>query len=106
MPMPNFLIIGVGRSGTTSLYHYLKQHPEVYMCPNKEPNFFAQDEPHHAWNGPIKRPIYPRTKTLTEYLELFEGVVNEKAIGEASVSNFYACDQIHEQLRVLLGIHI
>jgi hypothetical protein len=39
--MPTFLIIGAGKSGTTSLYHYLKQHPDVYMSPVKEPLFFA-----------------------------------------------------------------
>jgi hypothetical protein len=39
--LPNFLLIGAGKSGTTSLYYYLKQHPEVYMSPIKGPNFFA-----------------------------------------------------------------
>jgi hypothetical protein len=29
--MPNFLIIGAARSGTTSLHHYLGSHPEIYM---------------------------------------------------------------------------
>jgi hypothetical protein len=29
--LPNFLLIGAGKSGTTSLYYYLEQHPEVYM---------------------------------------------------------------------------
>jgi hypothetical protein len=39
--LPNFLLIGAGKSGTTSLWRYLKQHPEVYMSPIKGPNFFA-----------------------------------------------------------------
>ena len=40
MPLPNFLIIGAGRTGTTSLYHYLRQHPEIFMPDIKEPRFF------------------------------------------------------------------
>ena len=39
--LPNFLLVGTTKSGTTSLYHYLKQHPEVYMSEMKEPRFFA-----------------------------------------------------------------
>jgi hypothetical protein len=39
--MPNFLIIGAAKAGTTALYSYLKQHPQIYMSPEKEPHFFA-----------------------------------------------------------------
>lgn len=39
--LPNFLIVGAAKSGTTSLYHYLNQHPEVYMSPIKEPRFIT-----------------------------------------------------------------
>src|SRR4051794_10552875 len=35
---------GAGKSGTTSLYEYLKQHPDIYMSPVKEPLFFAYEE--------------------------------------------------------------
>lgn len=38
---PNFLIIGAARSGTTSLYLYLDQHPDVYFSDVKELNFFS-----------------------------------------------------------------
>jgi len=41
MTMPNFLIIGAARTGTTALYQYLRQHPQIYMSPMKEPRFFA-----------------------------------------------------------------
>ena len=41
--LPNFLVIGAAKCGTTSLYHYLKQHPDVYMSPIKEPNYFCTD---------------------------------------------------------------
>ncbi|MEQ8962848.1 MAG: sulfotransferase, partial [Coleofasciculus sp. C2-GNP5-27] len=33
---PDFIIIGAGKCGTTSLHNYLAQHPQIYMCPKKE----------------------------------------------------------------------
>ncbi len=46
--MPNFFIIGAMRAGTTSLYHYLRQHPDVYMPADKELHFFDIDEAYEA----------------------------------------------------------
>ena len=40
MTMPNFLIIGAQKAGTSALFYYLKQHPQIYMSPIKEPHFF------------------------------------------------------------------
>lgn len=80
MQLPNFLIIGTHKAGTSSLYVYLKEHPDVYMSPLKEPRFFAYnpDNPDHhtAKSLPIKR--------MEDYLKLFNGVSREKAVGEAS----------------------
>lgn len=41
--LPNFLLIGAMKAGTTSLYHYLQAHPQIYMSPVKEPEFFAEE---------------------------------------------------------------
>lgn len=41
--LPNFIVVGANKGGTTSLYHYLKQHPEVYLSPIKEPHYFSKD---------------------------------------------------------------
>jgi hypothetical protein len=38
--LPNFLIIGAMKAGTTSLYHYLRPHPQIFMSRIKELNFF------------------------------------------------------------------
>ena len=35
MTMPNFLIVGAQKAGTTSLHYYLKQHPQIYMSPRR-----------------------------------------------------------------------
>lgn len=42
--LPNFFVIGVSKSGTTSLYEILEQHPQVYLSTVKEPSFFSDDE--------------------------------------------------------------
>ena len=41
MRLPNFLLVGAAKSGTTSLFRYLEQHPDVFVSPVKEPNFLA-----------------------------------------------------------------
>ena len=38
---PNFICVGAGRCGTSSVYKYLSEHPEVYMSPIKEINYFG-----------------------------------------------------------------
>jgi hypothetical protein len=86
MTMPNFLVIGAMKSGTTALYYYLKQHPQVYMSPVKEPNFFAfeGEEPRSEWDKE-QRWVHRSTVTNIEaYRALFRRATNEKALGEAS----------------------
>lgn len=41
MRLPDFLVIGAAKAGTSSLYYYLNQHPQVFLSPIHEPNFFA-----------------------------------------------------------------
>lgn len=85
MPLPNFLIIGVAKAGTTSLHYYLKQHPQIYMSSLKEPKFFAFEGEELDFQGPAKDNIRKNSvTTLEEYQQLFEGVTEEIAIGEAS----------------------
>ena len=88
--MPNFLIVGAAKSGTTSLYQYLKQHPEIYMSPVKEPRFFAFEGAAPDFAGPgDDRENRTTITTLEEYQKLFEGVTAERAIGEASPPYLY-----------------
>ena len=42
--MPNLFIIGAAKAGTTALYHYLAQHPQVFLSRIKEPMFFSREE--------------------------------------------------------------
>ncbi|QIZ72968.1 sulfotransferase family protein [Oxynema aestuarii] len=91
MTMPNFLIIGAAKAGTTALYAYLKQHPEIYMSPVKEPNFFAFEgkQPDYIGPGAAEAGTNHSIVNLEDYQALFSGVSQEKAIGEASTMYLY-----------------
>jgi hypothetical protein len=86
--MPNFLVIGAAKSGTTSLYHYLAQHPDVFMSPVKEPKFFALEGEKPSFRGPGDGEADAVT-TLEDYRALFEGADDERAVGEASPLYLY-----------------
>lgn len=92
MTMPNFLIIGAGKSGTTSLYHYLRQHPQVYMSPVKEPKFFAVEGKKLDFRGPNDEISMNRGSItdINAYQALFRNVTNERAVGEASPLYLYS----------------
>ena len=81
MTMPNFLIIGAMKSGTTALYYYLEQHPQIYMSPVKEPNFFCFAGQEGSESKSVTR--------IEAYRQLFKGVSEERAIGEASHCYLY-----------------
>jgi len=87
--MPNFLVIGAAKAGTTALYHYLQQHPQIYMSPIKETNFFALEGETPNFGGPGSEEQINRYSIakLEEYQALFQEVNKEIAIGE--VSPFY-----------------
>jgi hypothetical protein len=72
---PTFLVIGAAKGGTTSLHFYLRQHPDVYMPPSKEINFY--------WDGAAAAG---RTvpATFEAYRQCFAGATTQRAIGEIS----------------------
>ena len=88
MTLPNFLIIGAAKSGTTALYRYLKQHPDIFMSERKEPHFFSFTNETKMTRGPgdyVKTAI----TDFNLYCKLFDSVKNEIAIGEASPTYIY-----------------
>ena len=94
--LPNFIVIGAMKSGTTSLYAYLNQHPQIYMSPQKETNFFAFEGETLDYNGPGFRESYTGTLSITDfqaYQRQFAGVTDERAIGEISPTYLYYADK-------------
>src|SRR3954469_9979377 len=80
MTLPDFLVIGAYKAGTTSLDRYLRTHPEIFLPAVKEPSYFAFTGPNDAG-----RPRPPGAVTdRGKYLALFDSVADERAIGEVS----------------------
>jgi hypothetical protein len=119
--LPNFFLAGVPKAGTTSLYHYLAQHPQIYMSPIKEPCFFASEFRPKNCDAPLRRAAersqrelmrYFAKPVLTErfgamvsewpyYLRLFEGVRDETVVGEATPGYMWsktAARNIHDSI--------
>ena len=84
MRLPDFLIIGAARSGTTALYSYLRQCPRVFMPGNKEPNFFAFDGTVPDFRGPGADFLNNSVTDLGAYAALFEDAPADAILGEAS----------------------
>lgn len=120
--LPNFLVIGAAKCGTTSLYHYLRQHPDVYMSPIKEPNHFSTDirpedfSPEYILHekqkflnvqayvrGDMKEPQWGAyVQDETDYKLLFKFAGGKQRIGEISNSYLYsktAAGNIHRRLQ-------
>jgi hypothetical protein len=82
--LPTFLIIGAPKTGTTSLYTYLRQHPAIFMSYIKEPHFFS-----YLAGDKMAGPLLPKLalglRTIEDYASLFAGAGPEQiAVGEAS----------------------
>jgi hypothetical protein len=109
MKLPNFFIVGAAKAGTTSLYAYLSQHPDIYMSPIKEPNYFSSDivvadftrdyadrmlknEDADTYIATSKRHQIStiHVSDWEQYCRLFTSVLSQKAVGEASVSYLYS----------------
>ena len=90
MVLPNFLVIGAAKAGTSSVYSYLKQHPEIYMSEIKEPKFFSLEGEELDFAGPSQYINHTSINNLDSYRELFEDVKDEIAIGEASPLYLYS----------------
>jgi hypothetical protein len=86
MNLPNFLIIGAAKAGSTSLHYILDQHPDIFMCPMKEPSFFWAVGKEIRLIGPGSEVMKHRyVDNITDYQKLFIDVNQQKAVGESSV---------------------
>lgn len=88
MARPDFFIVGAPRCGTTAMYEYLRQHPQVFMPEHKEPMYFGSD----------LTQLHERL-TDDDYLRLFAGSGQGQRVGEASTWYLYsttAAREIHD----------
>ncbi len=101
MNRPNFVVIGAGRCGTTSLHQFLRAHPEVFVPERKSPNYFASHIPQPAWETPAAKAMATHWVTdPSAYSSLYDGVAGERAIGDVSPIYLQALDvapRLHEE---------
>jgi hypothetical protein len=93
--LPTFLIIGAVKAGTTSLHHYLDQHPEIQMSTVKETNFFSG-----AANG-VPFPV-GRVDSLDEYERLFDPTFDVRGEASPGYSNHPRREGVPERIEKLL----
>lgn len=90
--LPDFLIIGAGKSGTTAMLNFLGQHPEVFLPHRKEPNFFAIEgiQPEEFESEPAQ--VYHRRSinNYQDYRDLFENAGKNQVVGENSNLYLYS----------------
>ena len=84
---PNFLIVGAPKCGTTAMWRYLNQHPEVFLSPRKDMHYFGSD-----------LDFSVRTRFSQAEYEAFFANTTAQAKGEASVWYLHskrAAEEIH-----------
>jgi hypothetical protein len=92
MRLPTFLVVGVAKGGTTSLHYYLRQHPDVFVAPAKEVNYYRDGTRESGRAVP---------RTLDEYARHFAAAGPAHAIGEISpqyINSPTAADRIAADL--------
>jgi hypothetical protein len=105
MRLPNFLVVGAPRTGTTSMYRYLSEHPEVYLPAKKELHYFTHDYLTANSNGP-KDKEFRYCQTLDEYKVFFQRVPSgAKAVGDISPSYLFF-PQCIPRIKDLLGENV
>ena len=104
MIKPNFFIVGAPKSGTTSLFHYLEQHPDIFIPSIKEPRYFIADHILQTNDqDPIKEYLL-RTSTIekSEYLNLYKDK-SQKVLGDASIQYLYHHKEVIPKMREMIA---
>ncbi|MEM9773219.1 MAG: sulfotransferase [Chloroflexota bacterium] len=100
---PNTLVVGAPRCGTTSIFQYLRQHPDIYLPVRKELHYFTYQRLQENCNGPGDMGVLETLcETKEEYFSHYKQVQNEKIICEISPSYLYYSD-ISQRLKAELG---
>lgn len=95
--LPDFLIVGAAKSGTTSLYAYLQQHPRIFMSVNKEPCFFT-----FAGLNRDEVDMHNRLNIVSDfsgYTDLFNGAGGSQVAGEASTTYLYSYEETIKNIK-------
>jgi hypothetical protein len=106
--LPNLLIIGAAKAGTTSLHKYLDQHPQIFMAERKEPRFFL------LWNNPERIALHEKEgraeinyyATPENYQALFKNGADHPVRGESSTAYLANPDCAQKIREIIPGVKI
>lgn len=83
MSTPSFFLVGAAKSGTTTLYHAMRHHSDIYLPEVKEPHVYA-----YLADPKAVGPLYAdEAAARKDYRELYSDVGDQRAVGDASTSN-------------------
>ena len=103
--LPNFLIVGAAKSGTSSLHNYLNQHPDIFMPSYKDG--VKVKEPRFLINDVLNSERVPNMiSSINEYKSLFDNVSKELCIGEATVLYLYYYKAAIKNIKRYLGDNV
>ena len=92
--LPNFIVVGFPKCGSTSLHYYLNAHPEIFMPKQKELHYFTNEILSSMQVGPGDKEVDMfNVKSFESYKEYYKGALNFKAAGDVSPSyiNYPVC---------------
>ncbi len=102
--LPDFINVGANKCGTTSLFHYMRQHPQVFMPACKEPRFFFFNEQHpqNMFRDPIKDTVTAIWR-FDDYVDLFKMAKDGQIMGEASPQYLHTYDTTIKNIISIYG---
>ena len=100
--LPNFLIVGAAKSGTSSLHNYLNQHTDVFM-PSYNNEAMKVKEPRFLIKDLVQYRLHNGVWNFEEYRSLFSDVKDEMAVGESSVLYLYYHQHAIKNIKYYLG---
>ncbi len=103
--LPNFLIVGAAKSGTSSLHNYLNQHPEVFM-PSYNKEGMKVKELRFLIKDLVQHRLHNGVWSWEEYKSLFNEVKNEISIGESTVLYLYYYEYAIDSIKKYLGENV
>jgi hypothetical protein len=103
MTLPNFLIVGAAKAGTTTLYRHLMRHPDIYMPDKLKETFFLSGISPANFFGDAAIYANDAITSLEDYQDVFTDSGNAIAIGEACVAYLYFHRQTIPRIQSVLG---
>ena len=103
--LPNFLIVGAAKSGTSSLHNYLNQHPDIFM-PSYTQNGMKVKEPRFLITKLVKERLHNGVWDFDSYCELFKNSDAYSLVGESTVLYLYYYDEAIKNIKKYLGSNV